>query len=349
MKSHYTYRLIALNPIDERVEYIGVRSCDGAPEDDTAYMSSSREIKKLIRDGLMFRKDIIAVHKTRKSAVAHEVALHVEFDVARNTHFFNKAKQTSVGWDTSGVKLSKETVHKMTARMQKQWSDPSFKEKQIEKLKKRYEDENVRIRQIEILNEIKNRPDVKIKKKIKQQERWACPKTKASIIENIKKSLSSSEARDRKSVASKLVHARPGFIERKNAAIKKANERQDVKERRSTSMKQAWTDIETRSRIMKAHKEVVSSAEVKSRMSAAQKINQNKHEMKEMRRTSTLASWENPEIRKRRSDGIKKKVRQVWALRKQYCKIHGITNPGSNYCNINKNKFKQWVAAKKSA
>jgi len=38
---HYTYRLIAINPIDERVEYIGVRSSDAPPEDDTQYWSSS--------------------------------------------------------------------------------------------------------------------------------------------------------------------------------------------------------------------------------------------------------------------------------------------------------------------
>jgi hypothetical protein len=105
MKFHYTYRLAAINPIDSRVEYIGVRSSSVEPADDAAYMSSSRTISKLISDGVVFKKEIIAVWPTRAVAVAHEVELHNLHDVGRSPRFFNKAKQTTVGFDTEGTQI----------------------------------------------------------------------------------------------------------------------------------------------------------------------------------------------------------------------------------------------------
>jgi len=113
MKSHYTYRLIALNPVDERVEYIGVRSCNGLPENDTRYQGSSKHLPRTIQ----YRKEIIAVWPTREEAVAHEVALHDFHDVARSPRFFNKAKQTSVGFDTAGITQSIEFKESVSAAL----------------------------------------------------------------------------------------------------------------------------------------------------------------------------------------------------------------------------------------
>jgi len=128
MKSHYTYRLIALNPVDERVEYIGVRSCNGLPENDTRYQGSSKHLPHTIQ----YRKEIIAVWPTREEAVAHEVALHDFHDVARSPRFFNKAKQTSVGFDTAGLEGNRKGIpHKdetkrkvgQTTSQQKWWNN----------------------------------------------------------------------------------------------------------------------------------------------------------------------------------------------------------------------------------
>jgi hypothetical protein len=103
MKKHYTYKLTAINPVDERIEYIGVRSCDCDPDQDSKYMSSSKQIAKAINAGVLFKKVILKEWDTRKEAVAHEVELHNKFDVSTNPKYFNKAKQTSVGFDTSGL------------------------------------------------------------------------------------------------------------------------------------------------------------------------------------------------------------------------------------------------------
>ena len=47
-KYNYVYRIIHLNPQDQRKYYIGVRSCDCLPMDDINYWSSSKSLKEAI-------------------------------------------------------------------------------------------------------------------------------------------------------------------------------------------------------------------------------------------------------------------------------------------------------------
>lgn len=100
MSNHYVYLLI--NPLDNMM-YIGKRSCDCSPEEDTSYMSSSKYVPKDLCDKL-----ILEEFSTAKEAIEYEIYLHNHFDVANNKQFYNKAKQTSTGFDTTGTTLTKE-------------------------------------------------------------------------------------------------------------------------------------------------------------------------------------------------------------------------------------------------
>jgi len=79
-------------------EYIGVRSCDCMPEEDTKYFGS-------FRDKTFFptEKTILFVCETREEAMGIEIELHDFFDVAVNPQFANKSKQTSTGFDRTGL------------------------------------------------------------------------------------------------------------------------------------------------------------------------------------------------------------------------------------------------------
>lgn len=99
---HYTY-LIQHNKKSFR--YIGVRSSKVHPTQDTEYWGSSRHLPKNVKD--THSKIIIKIHPTRKEAIEHEIMLHNMNDVAKNPEYYNKAKQTSVGFDTSGVSIPK--------------------------------------------------------------------------------------------------------------------------------------------------------------------------------------------------------------------------------------------------
>jgi hypothetical protein len=97
--NHYTYFLTAKEPFNGMKYYIGVRSCKSSPEEDK-YMGSSKIIK---RNKVAVDKHILATWNSRKEAVSHEILLHECFDVALNKEFFNQAKQTSTGFDTTGI------------------------------------------------------------------------------------------------------------------------------------------------------------------------------------------------------------------------------------------------------
>ena len=108
MKYHYVYRIsnILLNK-----HYYGVRTSNVEPKYDLGlkYFSSSTD-KDFINDqkenSQNYKYKIIRNYKTRKEAVNLEIKLHNKFNVGINEVFYNKSKQTSTGWDTSGLKLS---------------------------------------------------------------------------------------------------------------------------------------------------------------------------------------------------------------------------------------------------
>lgn len=106
---HYTYRLTLNNNTDSRKYYIGARSCTEYPTKDS-YFGSCKTLLAWIKEhgteGIV--KEILAIYGKRQDAIEHEINLHNYFDVAKNVEFWNKAKQTSVGFDTTGTTQSKE-------------------------------------------------------------------------------------------------------------------------------------------------------------------------------------------------------------------------------------------------
>lgn len=107
---HYTYRLTD----NEGFAYIGARSCNHHPEDDVAYMSSSKYVATAIKQGVVFSKQILAIWPTRELAIQHEIRLHDAFDVAKNPLFYNKSKQTNTKFDTTGFVFSEESRKKIS-------------------------------------------------------------------------------------------------------------------------------------------------------------------------------------------------------------------------------------------
>jgi len=92
---HYTYEITYTN----NLKYIRVRSCKCKPSEDTAYIGSS----KVTPNDKILMKLILKLHTTREEALQHEIYLHNYNDVAVNPLYYNKAKQTSTGFDTTGT------------------------------------------------------------------------------------------------------------------------------------------------------------------------------------------------------------------------------------------------------
>ncbi len=104
MKKHYVYR-ITNNILNKH--YYGTRgSLQPSKDIGIKYFSSSSN-EEFINDQKLnpknYRYKIIMIFDSRVDAVAMEIKLHNRFDVAKNESFYNKAKQTSTGFDTTGI------------------------------------------------------------------------------------------------------------------------------------------------------------------------------------------------------------------------------------------------------
>ena len=100
--NHYTYLLQSKT---DDMMYIGVRSCKCLPEEDN-YWGSSKHLPKNVSD--ICDKFILGTFDSRKEALQDEINRHNINNVAKNPNFWNKAKQTSTGWNTAGTTISNE-------------------------------------------------------------------------------------------------------------------------------------------------------------------------------------------------------------------------------------------------
>ncbi len=90
--------------------YIGVRSCDCLPEEDTGYFGSFADKEFSPTQKIIIRSD----YKTREEANKDEIILHDFYDVARSPYFANRAKATCTGFCTAGQITPEETRQKLS-------------------------------------------------------------------------------------------------------------------------------------------------------------------------------------------------------------------------------------------
>ena len=116
-KYNYVYRITNTK---ENKHYYGVRSSKVEPKLDLGikYFSSSSDrefIKDQKENKSIFKYKIIKQYDSRKEAVKLEIKLHSKFNVGANESFYNRAKQTSTGFDTTGSTKthSQSTIEKI--------------------------------------------------------------------------------------------------------------------------------------------------------------------------------------------------------------------------------------------
>ena len=106
---HYTY----LITYSDGKKYIGVRKSHVEPHLDTKYVGSSKYTPK----DKIVSKTILKVFKTREEAIHHEIALHSKYDVGKNDLFYNRSKQTTSKFDTTGVSFIRTPKHNAKIKM----------------------------------------------------------------------------------------------------------------------------------------------------------------------------------------------------------------------------------------
>ena len=102
---HYVYRITNLV---EKKHYYGKRSSKCDPKQDLGkiYFSSSTDKEFKVDQKLNpqnYRYKILQTFSSGSLAIARESKLHYKFNVGSNPKFYNRAKQTPKGFDSTGV------------------------------------------------------------------------------------------------------------------------------------------------------------------------------------------------------------------------------------------------------
>ncbi len=115
-KYHYVYRITNKK---ENKHYYGIRSSKVEPKLDLGfkYFSSSKD-KAFISDQRENKDDykykVIKIFSSREEAIKLEIKLHNKFNVGISESFYNRAKQTSNKWDTTGINHTIEAKNKIS-------------------------------------------------------------------------------------------------------------------------------------------------------------------------------------------------------------------------------------------
>jgi hypothetical protein len=125
--NHYVYRIT--NKVEQK-HYYGVRGCNVEPTLDLGIKYFSSSTDKDFRDDQKnhpenYKYKIVRICSNREEAGALEKKLHEKFNVGINESFYNRAKQTSTGFDFSGVKHTPEAKRKMS-EAKKGENNPNF-------------------------------------------------------------------------------------------------------------------------------------------------------------------------------------------------------------------------------
>lgn len=115
---HYVYRI---SNLQLNKHYYGKRSSKELPTNDIGikYFSSSND-KEFIKDQKQNPQNyeylVVAVCDTAEEAVELEIYLHDYYNVGVNPRFYNRSKQTAIGWDTTGVAVKGANKNKVIVK-----------------------------------------------------------------------------------------------------------------------------------------------------------------------------------------------------------------------------------------
>lgn len=122
---HYVYRI---TNTQKNKHYYGCRTSIKPPKEDLGckYFSSSSDkqfIKEQKDTPSIFKYKVIKVFKSRNDAITFEIMLHTKFNVSLNESFYNKVKQTTTKFDTSGTSYMTNEQKKIRSD---RWKNPDL-------------------------------------------------------------------------------------------------------------------------------------------------------------------------------------------------------------------------------
>ncbi len=106
-------------------KYIGARKSKVVPEEDIGikYFSSSHDKNFMLEQKEhpeRFLYEVLQEFSSREEAIIYEIELHHRYNVGINKDFYNLSRQTSTGFDRTGLEVKEETREKLRVASKKQ-------------------------------------------------------------------------------------------------------------------------------------------------------------------------------------------------------------------------------------
>jgi len=161
--------------------YIGKRECKCLPEEDISYFGSFRD-----KTFQPTQKIILETFKSVEEALKAEIILHDFYEIDKNPHFANRAKQTSTGFycnKGAGEKASKKRSELMKTEYNPM-SNPEYKEKARINLIEALKRPEVIKKKSESAKKVFNRPEMIEKRRQLAIKSHQNPETKRKHIES---------------------------------------------------------------------------------------------------------------------------------------------------------------------
>ena len=173
---HYTYYSYE----EWGMGYFGSRTCKCIPEEDVNYFGTYSHKNFNPTQKIILKSD----YDTRKEAIQDEISLQQYYKVVENSHFANRAYQTSTGFYCNKGP-SKEANKRRSEMMKTSYnpmSNPEYREKARLNLIKSTNTSSSREKRKKYTKEVSNRPEEREKRRLNAIKSHQNPETKRKHI-----------------------------------------------------------------------------------------------------------------------------------------------------------------------
>jgi hypothetical protein len=281
MKKKYHYIYITFCLVNDKI-YVGRRSCDCLPEEDTGYLGS----------GVIFRN---ALRKYGKENFEKEIVEVCNYSELKEKEIFYiayfEANNRKIGYNLTKGGEDGDWWEYITDEQKAYYTEQS----RIRAVERFNNNPELRDKFFKAAKEHTQSEEFKIKNSERFKQLWQSPEYREKLMKNLLKATQSPEFRLLKSKKSKEYFSKEDNLIKHSNAVKLAFQREDVKENHKNAINKLWENPEYAKKVRDGLKLTASKPEWKEHQSRISKKRWEKEGEKEKHAIWIKDKWQNDE------------------------------------------------------